>query len=331
MLRRLAPLILVLTACDDDDTAVVDDPLQWEASVEDDDRGAFLMAWGAAKNDVWVVGGQPDAGVALRGGPGALVDIALPEGTPLLNWVHGTATDDVWFAGLGGTLLHWNGSAWTDHSQPIEAAFWGVHAHSATDVWAVGGRSAWGGDRAVIYHFDGASWTELDLPEVLADLGNIYKAHHDGTDLWACGLEGAVIRASSAESLEAFPSGFAGDIVTVHGQPGGDPLFVGGRGTGAVLEIDGDSLAVTAQAPAGLSGVHVMPDGRAIVAGENGYAGVYEPASDTLTASVVPTQDVLHGVFVEEDGTIWVVGGNLYTASDRFDGSVWTSPAPEAP
>jgi hypothetical protein len=323
----LTVLALALAGCPGPEPAPL---LEWEATVDADPRGAFLMAWGAEPGDVWVVGGQPDAGVALRGGPSALVDFALPEGTPLLNWVHGTATDDVWVAGLNGTLLHWDGGAWTDHTQPIEAAFWGVHARSRTDVWAVGGRSAWGGDQAVVYHYDGSAWTPLELPELLADLGNVYKAFHDGTDLWACGFEGAVIRATSADDLRAFPSGYAGDIVTVHGLPGEAPLFVGGRGTGAILELNGDALAVTAQAPAGLSGLHVMADGRAVVAGEGGFAGLYDPATDTLTASPVPTQDVLHGVFVQQDGTVWVVGGNLYTAGEFFEGSVWSALAPEA-
>src|SRR5262249_6135047 len=56
-----------------------------------------------------------------------------------------------------GILLHWNGSSWTQATNPPGTEFWqsstrtGVVALSSTDVWAVGDYDAW--------HFDGVSWT----------------------------------------------------------------------------------------------------------------------------------------------------------------------------
>jgi len=317
--------LVALTGCPGDPTDETDAPvapITWEAAVEGDTRGAYLMAWGA-DGEVWVVGGQPDAGVVLRGTASDLQEVELPPGTPLLNWVHGTSSTDVWVGGLSGTILHWDGTDWTDRSLEIDEAIWGVHAVSETEVWAVGGTSAWGGEVAQIHRLDGGTWTALELPEVLEDPGNLFKAFHDGSTLWSCGLGGVVVRSTDGQTLQAVPTNYASDIVTVHGLPGQDPIFVGGRGTGAVLEVDDDKVAVSAPAPSGLSGVHVLDATTAVVVGERGFAGVFDPTADQLVEAPVPTDDVLHGVFVDESGAIWAAGGNLYTAGDAFQGSVW--------
>lgn len=298
--------------------------IAWEPVLQADARGAFLMAWADGSGDVWVVGGQPETGIVLRGTASNLAEVPLPEGTPLLNWVHGTGPDDVWVGGLNGTVLHWDGAAWSDRSLEMEEAVWGLYAMGPGDVWAVGGTSAWGGQTARIRHRTGETWDDVALPDVLTDLGNLFKVHHDGTTLWSCGFAGSVVRSDDGSTLTAVPTGYAGDIVTVHGQPGQDPVFVGGRGTGAILEVDGDAVSVVETARAGLSGVHVLPDGRAIVVGERGLAGVYDTASDTLTEAPVPTEDVLHGVVVDGEGRVWAAGGNLYTAGDAFEGSLWS-------
>jgi len=225
---------------------------------------------------------------------------------------------------LNGTLLSVSGLEWSGESEPVEGAFWGIHARSADDVWAVGGTSAWGGDSAMAFRRDGETWVAMDIPTELDGLGNLFKAHHNGQEWWACGFAGAVVKSSDGQTLTAVPTGSTQDIVTVHSLPNAAPLFVGGRGTGAVVEVSGDSVARTAQAPAGLSGVHVIDATTALVAGEGGYAALYNPTDDTLQPAPVPSDDVLHGAFVSSDGTLWVVGGNLYTAGDTYSGSIWT-------
>lgn len=310
------------------DTAQADG---WAPVLEDDDRGAFLSVWGPSADDVWIVGGQPETGVVLRGSGDTFTEQPLPEGTPLLNWVHGTAEDDVWVGGLAGTLLHWNGTDWTDHTLEIEEAIWGVYARSATEVYAVGGDSAYGGSTAVAQAFDGTTWQALAIPPELDGLENLFKVHDDGTDIWMVGYRGAAMRGSAAGGFVAAPTGTSADLVTANRSPGEGPMVVvGGRGTGVVFEPDGSGgLTQVATAIAGLSGVQVFPSGEAVVVGELGYIGRYTVGSGTVVDDDVLTQDVLHAAWGTAGDSVYAVGGNLYTTEDFFHGVVLRGPAPE--
>ncbi|MCB9797876.1 MAG: hypothetical protein H6741_34785 [Alphaproteobacteria bacterium] len=336
MSRHHWALALGLMACTSDKDAPHTgdsepaEALEWTPVMEEASEGAFLAVWGLSGDDVWIVGGQPEAGVVLRGSGQDWTPMSLPEGTPLLNWVHGVAADDVWVAGIQGTLLHWDGAAWTDHSMALEEAFWGVYALSADDVIAVGGESGFGGARGLMMHWDGAAWTELGIPEEYADIRNLFKVHHDGTDWWVVGLGGAALRGPSFDQLSAAPTGYAGDLVTANHPASGGPLIVvGGRGAGRVLEVDGDGLTVTAQAYAGLNGVAVLPDGRAILAGEFGFTALYDSADDSVTNVTPITTDVLHGAWADPGGMMYVVGGNLFTSEAFYHGVVLSGPTPE--
>ena len=156
-------------------------------------EGGFWSAWGPSADDVWIVGGQADDGVVLRGSGDQFEELAVPEDTPLLNWVHGTSSSDVWVGGLYGTLLHWNGSEWSDYSVDIEEAFWGIYAVSPDEVYAVGGLSGWAGEERVAMRFDGTQWSDITLPTELDGLRALFKVHHDGQNVWIVGAEGAVI------------------------------------------------------------------------------------------------------------------------------------------
>ena len=78
------------------------DPVEFEVLVDNAPEGGLWSAWGPAPDDVWVVGGQADAGVVLRGDENGFTALDVPGETPLLNWVHGTSASDVWVGGLSG-------------------------------------------------------------------------------------------------------------------------------------------------------------------------------------------------------------------------------------
>jgi hypothetical protein len=73
----------------------------------------------------------------------------LPQGN-WLNGVWGSGAGDVWTVGRFGTILHWDGSAWTSIPSGTPATLYGVWGSGAGDVWAVG----YGG---IILHWDGSA------------------------------------------------------------------------------------------------------------------------------------------------------------------------------
>jgi hypothetical protein len=327
------PLALLL-ACNpgSDDTASGDTgaapALAWTAVRQADPTGAWLCAWAAGPDDLWVAGGQPEAGALLRGDGAELEPLDLPAGTPLLNWVHGATPQDVWVGGLQGTLLRWDGSAWADHSLPTEAAVWGVYAAADGTVVAVGGESAWGGSAAEAWAWRGESWEALPLPAQAKGLTNLFKVRQVEGTWWLVGVDGAAL-AGPLDALQAVPTATQADLVTVHAPAESGPMVVvGGRGTGVILQGDPTGLAVQTQVGAGLNGVAVLPDGRAVVVGERGAAGLWDTSTGTLAEAWAPTQDVLHGAAATEQ-EVFAVGGNLYTSDDHFQGAIWRAALPE--
>ena len=82
----------------------------------------LLDAWGAASDDVWVVGA---AGEIVRYDGSTWTRV--PSGTPEhLEGVWGAAPDDVWAVGRSGTIRHWDGRSWGRALSGTELGLWGV-------------------------------------------------------------------------------------------------------------------------------------------------------------------------------------------------------------
>ena len=121
--------------------------------------------WGASGDDVWIVGGAvgtAGAAVVLRGARGSFATVDLPAGLApnVLFKTHGFAADDVMMVGSEGTVLRWNGTAWSRDVVPTTEPLFSTWARGVADVYAVGGS-----DLGEIVHYDGAQWSEVaELP-----------------------------------------------------------------------------------------------------------------------------------------------------------------------
>src|SRR5438445_3430450 len=75
----------------------------------------------------------------------------LPQGNHLHSaW--GSASNDVWAVGEGGTILHWDGTAWSASASGTGNLLYSVWGSASNDVWGVD-------DRGTILHWDGTAWS----------------------------------------------------------------------------------------------------------------------------------------------------------------------------
>ena len=318
---------------------VEDELLDWHISVENDERGAFLSAWSPKEDEIWVVGGLPSTGVVLKGNKDiGWTEVALPENTPLLNWIHGTSETDIWVGGLYGSILHWNGSEWFDHSQEVEEAVWGIFVREINDangqqreVVAVGGESKWGGTIGQIWKYDGENWSNIQLPAEVSTASNLFKVTFDGDKYWIVGVAGTILY-GDIDNLSALPTGIATDLITVSPSPNvGEVLIVGGRGTGTyfwgregMIEMENAQQTI-----AGLNGVFVTVE-KSLMVGEMGYGVMIDSQGPNDNDPIEPisvTRDILHATSAmlgDEETTFYAVGGNLAAANDDYHGVIVT-------
>ncbi len=76
-----------------------------------------------------------------------------------LTSVWGRSWNNVYAAGWGGVIVHYNGVSWARINGPFEETshFKAIWGSSSTDIWAVGAYGA-------AYHFDGTQWTSIPNP-----------------------------------------------------------------------------------------------------------------------------------------------------------------------
>jgi hypothetical protein len=76
---------------------------------------------------------------------------ARPLAAVTLVGVWGSDPSNVWAVGLQGTIVHWDGRAWTSVSSGTTYDLYSVWGTAPDDVWAVG--------TGTILHWDGSQWS----------------------------------------------------------------------------------------------------------------------------------------------------------------------------
>jgi hypothetical protein len=80
---------------------------------------------------------------------GVFVSWTSPTDATLYSMFMVNATDG--WATCEGTILHWNGTSWTNVTSPITSDLWSVFRVSDTDCWAVG-------KLGTIIRWNGTAW-----------------------------------------------------------------------------------------------------------------------------------------------------------------------------
>lgn len=315
--RLLTPLALTLAACAptlDEPSDDVDTDAGWALLAEELD-GALLSITGTSAEDVWAVG-------AMAGdGPQVLhLDASgwtrIPTGTTGDLWwgwrpADGPTTGSFWAVGEGGQVLRREGSTWDVTSVEAGITLFGVWGAAEDDVWAVGGDVA-GPLGARAFHFDGEAWTSVTLPEAAAGERALFKVWGSGSDdVWICGSGGTLLH-HDGSTLSAVPSPTTRDLFTVHGLGPADVWAVGGIGSATVVHGGG---AAWVEEP-----VDFAPDFNGVyargadVVAVGRVGSVWQRASDatwTADARGRSTFQDLHATWLDPDGGLWAVGGQI--------------------
>ncbi|MBI2895577.1 MAG: hypothetical protein HYY06_18620 [Deltaproteobacteria bacterium] len=313
--RALLPLAaLAVFACDGDpedegDAGPLPSALTWSAVLEDLD-GAVLSFWGTAADDLFAVGGSlsPEGGTALVLHHDGEAWHRTQIDAPTLWWVFGFTSEDVWAVGEQGTIVHFDGAAWTIVESEAEYTLWGVWGADPADLWAVGG-DAVRSSAGVIRHWDGTSWE----PASGVDLGGETFFKVWGTaadDVYVVGAHGTIWRFDGSD-WSAMDSPASDRLVTVVGRGPEDVWAVGGLGTAILLHLEGRSWKVVDD-PAflgGLMGIWTAPDEPLIVTGFFGYLALGNAAGFREQDS--GTDLCLHAAWGDGAGIYLAGGGDL--------------------
>lgn len=339
-----AALLLLVAACADD--ANGPDPVPTLQHVATHPEAALLSVGGTGPDDVWMVGAQPAPtaeGTVLHfdGADWSTVETGTPH---TMWWVHAFEDGPVFIGGGGATVLRVeNGVV---ERTPTPAFFgntvFGVWGAAPDDVWAVGG---FAGRAGFIWHWDGAEWTEAELPEDIprngVELPSLFKVWGRASDdVWVVGGLGTVLHWDGT-AWSNVPSGTREQLFTVTGTED-EIIAVGGSDQGVLLRggLDGFVDDAPADAPL-LQGVTVDADGTVFAAGLRGYAvrGTRPGAWEPMTINVnVGNQGSIHALWSDYTGALWGAGGNVLSPAlnqgvgcASTEAPMWEPEEPETP
>lgn len=311
---------IALTGCPDDGTG------GWVEAFDATETGWLLSVWGPSGDDLYAVGGTPTRGVVMRSDGTTWAPVDLGQDVPLLNWAYGFGPDDITVVGNGGTILHYDGAAWTAQTTTVTEDLWGVWGAAPDDLWAVGGRGRAEGQDTLL-HYDGTSWRKVATPTLTRpNVFAFFKVWGTSADnVYVVGQRGAVLRWDGSTWTEALV-GTSEDLISLWGTGPDQIVIVGGRNNGQVVRWDGTEWTQASLAPLpGLNGVWMDPatPGEATIVGVGGTVATLDVATldyvDESPLEVSPSLD-FHAVFGDGAGHRAAVGGNFLAVDGPYQG-----------
>jgi len=232
-----------------------------------------------------------------------------------LWWISVTPIDgEYYLAGANGVVLRYDPQAnrFATFTTPGMETLFGIWGLSASDIWAVGGNPTDESGGGVLWHFDGITWSAVDLSGLLpAGVPTLYKVWGRGaTDVYAIGRSGTMLHYDGA-TWAAVASNTTETLFTVHGN---DTIVAatGGISNGLILEQqDGQFIDRAQPGTPQMNGVFVPPDGQAVAVGVTGALALRSDTGWTLADTGLATALDFHAAWVDPDGGIWAVGGDL--------------------
>jgi hypothetical protein len=270
--------------------------------------GGVMSVQGTSAQDVWMVG----AGGTAFHYDGTAVAAVSTGTTSDLWWVEPTSTGAVFVGAQGGIHEHSAVSGETSTiAGPQDTTFFGVWGADDTQLWAVGGDPRGDAD-PVLWARSGGTWGPAAIaPAGLHAPDLLYKVHGtSAADVWIVGT-GGILQHFDGATWTDQDCGGDGVLFTVH-TGGTMPVAVGGSGQALVCMYDAASDTWVDTTPP------FLPTINGVTARGDTYVGVGRQGTVIRwdgTAWVAdetpPTPLVLHATWLDEDGGLWAVGGNL--------------------
>lgn len=280
----------------------------WEV-VLSDLPGALTSVWGTSAADVWTIGSDPEGeGNLVMHFDGVSWESLSTGETGDLWWVFGFEGGSVYFGGADGLIMRYANGAFERMETPGDATVYGIWGTSEEDLWAVGGNVTSG---AFAWRYDGTAWREVEgFPPVLERSASMFKVWGASpNDVWVVGTGGAILH-YDGERLTQVDSATTRDLFTVNGV-GALATAVGGFGTAVIVENTGEGWEdVTPEGTPQMVGVWVgEPESYAV--GVEGAVIRRDAGTWTEVETGIRVPGALHTVWVDPDGGVWAVGGQV--------------------
>jgi hypothetical protein len=310
---------MILAACGGAEGA---SPGWSQASISIDD-GWVTDVHADRYGDVWAVGGRPGAGAAARYDGSGWTDVLFPGEIPLLNAVHSFPDGTTLVAGDGGTILRWEGDAWSQASTPTGEDLRAIWGTTPDDVWAVGG-SADNEGEAVIVRYRNGQWESVDWPRsTYPDVQAFHAVWGTGPDdVLIGGQEGALL-AWNGEALESQMVDTERDLRGLGGHGPGRVVGVGGTSEGVVVwRTENGWQSTRLDGYPGVNDVWMADSHQGWIVGRQGLVGRLqfdgdEPLFERVSAPTSMTLSALSGA---AGPGLFAVGGTFENPQGPYRG-----------
>lgn len=262
-------------------------------------------------NDIWAVGDSIGKGLAYHWTGDDWHAVTVPD--PQLDGVDMVAANSVWAVGEEGTILHWDGAAWSQRDDvPTDEDLYDVSFFDADNGWAVG-------DAGTVLKWDGASWANDRPGYMRQDLYGVAMA--STTYGWAVGEGGIIMRYDGEDwTVVHGPDIYRLEAIEVRDYGAGPEAWAAGSASILLRWRDGQWTKVPGAA--GISSyydVSAASPNLAWAAGPGGRMCRWDGASWTQTHDLDDSISCLEMLSATD---LWGFG---WSTIQHWDGVSWTS------
>lgn len=240
----------------------------------------------------------------------------------------GSGPDDVWFAGLAGSLVRWNGAFFESPQLGPTETLHAVWAGSRDEVWAAG-------ENGRMLRRIGGNWWPVDTKFRGTWRGLWGTGTGAALQLWAVSEFGTVLRRVNGAFDPPVEHDAGPALLTAVAGSGPDDVYIAGKG-GVALRWNGQAIERLPELPAArrglaLNAVWVADRGRALFGGEGGTLLRLQGGAwfDESLPEGTPDIVALSGV-VRPDGGLHVAFSLAAVGDARSTLGCWTAAVGES-